>query len=66
MDKNIKISTEEKLECKIAHFFNANFKLDSGYQLDDFNIAYKTYGKVIQKPFKNDQKLLQNPFPKAC
>ena len=46
MEKNIKINNEEKLECNIAHFSNVNFKLDSGYQLDDFKIAYKTYGKL--------------------
>ena len=46
MDKIIKIFTEEKLDCKIAKFSNVNFKLDSGFKYNEFQIAYKTFGNL--------------------
>ena len=49
MDQKIKIIEDAKLECKIAIFSNTEFKLDSGKKLENFKIAFKTYGKLNHK-----------------
>tara|TARA_B100000989_G_scaffold107329_1_gene78664 strand:+ start:185 stop:1342 length:1158 start_codon:yes stop_codon:yes gene_type:complete len=41
--------TDSKLDCEIAHFSNANFKLDSGDSINDLNIAFKTFGELNTK-----------------
>ena len=46
MDFGIKIIENKVLKCSVAEFTKSNFKLDSGYILDDFNIAFKTYGNL--------------------
>ena len=48
-DINIIIKSDNKLECKIAFINNANFILDSGVVLNNFKIAFKTYGKLNKK-----------------
>ena len=48
-DINIIIKSDSKLECKIAFINNANFILDSGVVLNNFKIAFKTYGKLNKK-----------------
>ena len=46
---NFTHKTDSKLDCEIAHFPNANFKLDSGDLINDLNIAFKTFGKLNTK-----------------
>jgi len=46
---NFTHKTDSKLDCEIAHFPNANFKLDSGDSINDLNIAFKTFGKLNTK-----------------
>ena len=46
---NFTHKTDSKLDCEIAHFPNANFKLDSGDTINDLNIAFKTFGKLNTK-----------------
>ena len=43
---DIKIITDNKLECDIVFFNNANFKLESGDKLKNLKIAFKTFGKL--------------------
>ena len=46
MTHKVEIKKNEKLTCDIALFSNTNCKLDSGYNLENFKIAYKSYGKL--------------------
>ena len=46
MNQRIKINKNEKLECDIASFKNTTCKLDSGFHLKNFNIAFKTFGNL--------------------
>ena len=46
MSHGIKFEKDGKLECDIALFANTNCTLDSGYNLENFKIAYKTFGKL--------------------
>ena len=46
MNHSVDITNNASLECKIASFSNTNFKIDSGYTFKNFNIAYKTFGKI--------------------
>ena len=46
---NFTHKTDSKLDCEIAHFPSANFKLDSGDSINDLNIAFKTFGKLNTK-----------------
>ena len=46
---NFTHKTDSKLDCEIAHFPNANFRLDSGDSINDLNIAFKTFGKLNTK-----------------
>ena len=41
-----KIQKNASLECDIAVFSNINCKLDSGFNLKDFQIAFKTFGNL--------------------
>ena len=41
---NIKHNNE--IDCSIADFKNASFKLESGYELSSFKIAFKTFGSL--------------------
>ena len=50
MNKGIDIKENLQLECSVAHFNNVSCKLDSGFELSDFKIAFKTYGQL------NDEK----------
>ena len=45
------ISTIEDslLECSIAQFSHTSFKLDSGFELNNFKVAFKTFGKLNGK-----------------
>ena len=43
---DIKITTDNKLDCDIVFFNNANFKLESGDKLKNLKIAFKTFGKL--------------------
>ena len=40
---NIDIKKDKELDCSIAEFANANFKLESGLILESFKIAFKTF-----------------------
>ena len=46
MDRIIQFKKDEKLTCNIGLFSNANCTLDSGYNLKNFKIAYKSFGKL--------------------
>jgi len=41
-----KFTTDTKLESEIAYFENINLKLESGDIIDNFKLAFKTYGKL--------------------
>ena len=40
---------DSKLECKILEFSNTDFKTESGHELSNFNVAYKTFGTINKK-----------------
>ena len=46
MNINFNIVENSELECSITEFTNTNCKLDSGFQLNNFKIAYKTFGTL--------------------
>ena len=46
MTHKVEIKKNEKLTCDIAFFSNTNCTLDSGYKLENFKIAYKSFGKL--------------------
>ena len=46
---DIKIKKDKELDCSIAEFTNANFKLESGSVLENIKIAFKTFGKLNKK-----------------
>ena len=41
-----RFTTDTKLESEIAYFENINLKLESGDIIDNFKLAFKTYGKL--------------------
>jgi len=43
---NTKFTTDTKIESEIAYFENVNLKLESGDIIDNFKLAFKTYGKL--------------------
>ena len=43
---NIDIKKDKELDCSIAEFTNANFELVSGSVLENFKIAFKTFGSL--------------------
>ena len=49
MKENVEISENLELECSIASFTNFTCKLDSNFELNEFKVAYKTYGELNQK-----------------
>ena len=49
MSEKIKIVNDKKLDCKIISFTNFNCKLNSGSNLNELKIAYKTYGELNKK-----------------
>ena len=49
MDKTVKIIKNDKLDCSIAQFTNSACDLDSGFILENFNVAFKTYGELNNK-----------------
>ena len=49
MNKAFDISKNLELDCLIACFNNVTCKLDSDFTLNEFKIAYKTYGKLNDK-----------------
>ena len=49
MDQHINITNDSQLECSIAEFSNFDFKLDSGFLLNNFKVAFKTYGELNSK-----------------
>ena len=46
MDNIFDISKNLELDCLIVKFTNASCKLDSNFELNEFKIAYKTFGKL--------------------
>ena len=46
MTHKVELKKNEKLICDIALFSNTNCTLDSGYNLENFKIAYKSFGKL--------------------
>ena len=49
MNQKIKIIKNDKLDCSIAKFTDTEFKLDSGLILNNFEIAFKTFGNLNAK-----------------
>ena len=49
MNKNFYIFENLKLECSIANFTNVSCKLDSNFELNEFKIAYKTFGNLNER-----------------
>ena len=49
MSYKFNIIDDKSLECKIVEFSNANFKLDSDYILNNFKIAFKSFGTLNKK-----------------
>ena len=49
MNYQFNIIDNKSLECKIVEFSNANFKLDSDYILNNFKIAFKSFGTLNKK-----------------
>ena len=49
MNCKFNIIDDKTLECKIVEFSNANFKLDSDYILNNFKIAFKSFGTLNKK-----------------
>ncbi|MDC0058271.1 homoserine O-acetyltransferase [Pelagibacteraceae bacterium] len=45
---DIEIKKNKELDCSIVEFTNANFKLVSGSVLENFKIAFKTFGSLNQ------------------
>ena len=43
---DMKIITDSKLDCDVIFFNNTNFSLESGVKLENFKIAYKTFGEL--------------------
>ena len=43
------IIDDKSLECQFVEFSNANFKLDSDYILNNFKIAFKSFGTLNKK-----------------
>ena len=43
---DIKIKTDNTLECSVAIINNANFSLESGEKIKNLKIAFKTFGKL--------------------
>ena len=43
---DIEIKKDKELDCSIAEFTNANLKLVSGSVLDNFKLAFKTFGSL--------------------
>ena len=43
---DIEIKKDKELECSIAEFTNANLKLVSGSVLENFKLAFKTFGSL--------------------
>ena len=49
MNYKFNIIDNKSLECKTVEFSNANFKLDSDYILNNFKIAFKSFGTLNKK-----------------
>ena len=49
MSDRISILKDSKLECSIAKFAHTECTLDSGFKLNDFKVAFKTFGKLNNK-----------------
>ena len=49
MNKVIDISKNLQLDCSIAYFSNITCILDSDFELNEFKIAFKTFGKLNDK-----------------
>ncbi len=43
---DIEIKKDKELECSIAEFTNVNLKLVSGSVLENFKLAFKTFGSL--------------------
>ena len=43
---DIEINKNKELDCSIAEFTNANLKLASGSVLENFKLAFKTFGSL--------------------
>ena len=46
MNNKIKLTNSENLPCQLAIFKNYKCILESGFNLENFHLAFKTYGKL--------------------
>ena len=46
MNQSVNILESSELGCFVAKFSDTNCKLDSGFKLNNFKVAYKTYGSL--------------------
>ena len=46
MENKYNIREDNLLKCSIAEFNNIECKLDSGFKLNNFKVAFKTFGKI--------------------
>ena len=46
MENKYNIREDNLLKCLIVEFNNIECKLDSGFQLNNFKVAFKTFGKI--------------------
>ena len=49
MNDKIEIKQSKELPCELAVFTNFDCVLDSGFNLKNFTLAFKTYGKLNKK-----------------
>ena len=49
MNQSVNILESSELGCFVAKFSDTNCKLDSGFKLNNFKVAYKTYGSLNNK-----------------
>jgi homoserine O-acetyltransferase len=49
MINKVKINDNPLMECSVAQFTTIDYKLDSGSELNNLTIAYKTFGRLNQK-----------------
>ena len=46
MNQSLKIFENDQLQCSVAEFSQTSFKLESGRELNNFKVAFKTFGSL--------------------
>ena len=58
---NTKFTTDTKIESEIAYFENVNLKLESGDIIDNFKLAFKTFGEAKDNEIYFDTWISKHP-----